>query len=222
MRAMMIAAAATVMTAAAAHAGPVAGPGQIATVQIVDGVYSAVAPIDIGTAIDLTGLSPKSGQATEEFLALDASAVLPDVIGLALELGTSNNGLSFAIPFDRALLAPGDRVFDMGANDQTGTIVAEITATLGMNLDDPFPTPGHVNIGGTVMFTDASGTYEPTEGAWLLSFAYTENVPSPSGGATLSLSTDISIIPTSVTEPGVLGLLGLGVLGLGLAARRRG
>ncbi len=215
MRIALAAATAAVMFAAApAVALPFADIGSFATYTF--GVtFQGTPAVTAGDTLTITGNNGINLFGTEELAGV--SGFTTDVTGLSLVIGTGNvnNGQAFSSDFDRSQVT--DPAESNGAGGQTGTLTFTVGGTTQAGLGPASGSTQSVTLTGLLSATDGGGFYGLEAGSW--SFAGTFDPATGSGSGSFTVSVPPN--PIDVSEPAVLALAGIGLLGLAIARRRR-
>lgn len=232
MRGILVATAALAMSVSGALAGPLAPTGSDDGLEF-GGVFQNPQPLVAGGNILIEEMTPNIDEArymmgagvlasagAYELAGVEVAELAP--FSLSVAVGAGNNGVSLNLNYDRSRVE--NRAFDQGANDQTGQLMATITSTLLAEITQivtgPF-TQTVLFMGGDLLFDDGAGVYDADmPGSWSLISVFSDNDDMVS--VSLSLSTAEFQIPTSTPEPGIIALIGAGLLGAGFVTRRRG
>ena len=220
MRIALAAATAAALLSAPAVAAPYADIGEFATFSFgVTVSLNEAAPADLGETFSIGTSVPQPGIAfggTEE-LASVGSSVINFLGGLSITLQASagaNSGEAFAFDFDRSLVT--DPAESNGFGAETGTITFTLGNTTFVNIGPTGGSNQSFQVSG-LLTTDDGGTFYGAEaGSW--SFGGSINTTDGSGGSTFTISVPPNI--SVVSEPGLLALAGVGLIGIAVARRR--
>jgi hypothetical protein len=226
MRVLAYSVAAIGLMVSVAHAGPLAPESAIGGLEFraeyLNTLHVLLSEGDVIDAYDIVPVvdtgAPTTAAGTFEFKAIELGN--PLTASFVLQVGSGNNGVEFNFAYDRSLVV--DPAFAAGS--QTGFLKAVITDT----TDASFEVTGSGasaqqfwSVSGSLLFSDVGGTYDNgIVGYWSI------------GGTLSSGDTPVSFefvigaagpspVTNSTPEPAVVGLIGAGLLGLGIAARRR-
>lgn len=153
---------------------------------------------------------------TREFEALNGqSASAPS--NFTLETGAGNNGVWFAIDYQRFL---GMAAPNAPAGTEMGVLQIAITSTLTAGVTTLGPLQSFT-VSGELEITDLNGFYNtPTAGTFRLTGTSTTSI----AGFGFSLQIEVpgeDSVPMVTSEPALLALVGGGLLAVGVARTRR-
>lgn len=175
------------------------------------------APLDAGDLLLFTGTVSNSMLGLQEFVGTDGFT--PDLTGfeLVLGLGTTNNGQTFTVDYDRSVLTAAEIATPNSAGSETGTLTFEVSATEAASASPAGAGLIDYEILGLVSITDSGGFYNPVNGSFAIAGTIGEASPSSVASFAISVPSAISHVPVPATLPLLLAALA----GFGFVARRR-
>ncbi|MCA8928418.1 MAG: hypothetical protein KDC18_10125 [Alphaproteobacteria bacterium] len=230
MRIILATVAALGLGVSTAMAGPLA-PGTADDGLELGGMFDNPGLLALGDTIQLHNLFPNLDEPRFLSDGVLASAGAYELGGVALAplagfsltiaVGAANNGVTLALSYDRSRVA--NFGFHAGADDQTGVLNATITSTMAASVVPMTTGPSTQTVlfmGGELLFGDGLGVYDDDiAGSWNLVSVFTNSDDPVS--FSFSLSTADFQTPTATPEPAIVAIIGAGLVGLGLATRRR-
>ena len=191
-------------------AAPYTDVGNFATFSLPITVDGPVNPT-VGSAFVVT-MNGTNDFGTEEFEAVNGfTSGIGGGFTVTASVGGANIGQLFDTDYDRTGIS--DPASPPGS--QTGTLTFVLGTTTNVQIGAPGPTQA-ILVQGLLLVGDGAGFYDDDElGSW--SFAAT--VASASGSGFGSITVSVPPSPGIVSEPAMLALAGVGLLGL--AAIRR-
>ena len=220
MRIALAAATAAALLSAPAVAAPYADIGEFATFSFgVTVSLNEAPPIDTGETFTIGTSLAQPGIAfggTEELASVDNS-VINLLGGLSITMQATagaNSGQTFAFSFDRSLVTDPAETNGLGA--ETGTITFTLGNTTFVNIGPVGGSNQSFQSGGLLIADDGGTFYGAEAGSW--SFGGSINTADGTGGGTFTISVPPDL--RTVSEPGLLALAGVGLIGIAVARRR--
>ena len=210
------------LLAAPAFAGPYADIGQFGqytfTVEFQRDLGMGSAVLGNSFTISNAGVPTSNNKfSTEELTAVQGFlSVLSAGFKVTIAVGGANNGQTVSTSFDRAIVT--DVADGNVAGGETGTMTFTIANTVNAAVSG---TTSQAITADGLISANASTFYDvPQLGSWSFGGSYGAGSGFGSGSITISVPPDPSIIITSASEPGMLFVVGAGVLAAAAYRRR--
>ena len=213
MRIALAAATAAALLAAPAVAAPYADIGDFAVFSFNVSVAGPANP-SAGDTFAIT-VSGANSLGAEEFEGVNGiTSILSAGFGITISTGASNAGQTISSDYDRSMVT--DPAQSNASGSETGTLTFTLANTTLATLGLPGATQV-IAAQGLLSAGDGGTFYDGGEpGSW--SFSATINSASGSGLGSFTLS--VPPAPSVVSEPALLAVAGVGLIGLAVARRR--